>query len=358
MWGIVKLLLLATAVVIVVAIKCRPRSSFTINYIKSSESFESLNVQRNVEYYRQFFQLDPVNHRVIVLEGSGLDWTLPTENDLYKVVSRTLYQPLSVTVQNVSLTLSRFVVRLSSLADVDLEGVEQVYVIASQYIIADANISLPGIDLSIVAPKWHFVEQEIFVNLRGRDGYTTSTRIGPDGNNGTRGQDGGSFRGVGEWIGQRNFSVDVSGGNGSDGQDGLPGRDGVSGGIPERGLTVSCYAKNGHVTNAKGVVYKVYFVFPPQTCGTRGGHGGNAGHAGVAGNVYIDNFNTGVYDVMQTDGIAGDAGRGGVGGRGATNGSYFILYVTDAGNWQLDDTKIHYLDRPFQDAKSGRNGIS
>jgi len=116
-------------------------------------------------------------------------------------------------------------------------GVDHIRIFALNEVVIDADLNLPGDDVTILAPMWN-VAAPSMVNLKGKvgDDYEVSAASGKvfgengaDGVSGKQGGSGGHLWGIGEnFINLENFKLNVDGGKGGIGQrggDGLPGED-------------------------------------------------------------------------------------------------------------------------------------
>lgn len=188
----------------------------------------------------------------------------------------------------------------------------------------DANLTLPGVNVYIVAPRI-YIADTWYVNLKGRDAPPTEF-----------GENGGYLVLYGQWNGS--IVVDVSGGRGGDGLDGEPGEDGVPdliyliplGDQPAEYLAkgqgaLSCFTYEG-VEDKLGVNYTKHSVFVNEACGQPGGRGGNAGQGGYSGDVWAS-WQPNVTAIAR-DGKDGVPGRGGAGGAGV-EAVWLTMWIND-----------------------------
>ncbi|KAF8789166.1 hypothetical protein HNY73_007130 [Argiope bruennichi] len=173
-------------------------------------------------------------------------------------------------------------------------GVYRVlHIFALKTIFIDEDISLPGLELRIISPKWEILGTRT-IHLDGIDGEPhsedeaedgiASGRKGKDGKPGMPGKPGGNFFGIGAFfVNAANLTVTVNGGNGGPGQH----------------------------ENARFRIFG-----SPGKIGGNGGDGGKGGRGGNPGNAFLYDLNK---DSRIT--ICANKGRNGVGGRGGRGGS-------------------------------------
>ncbi|MBL9029258.1 MAG: hypothetical protein JNK42_02155 [Caedimonas sp.] len=263
------------------------------------------------------------------------------------------------------LTLKGLIIGIEDLDEKDIQEKElsEVNVYSLNSLFVDKDIAMPGINLTLISPEWHIVDRRI-INLKGKpgdahqqekadDGVVSQHPNGKDGLPGLPGYSGGRLYGKGkEFFDLSHLTVDVSGGNGGQGQsggDGAKGRDGEEGNLvdvqerKEENLFSRKKIKAEKVKDyvEKGVKFFLTFndkfkeVYKSGTSGEKGGNAGQGGIGGLggkSGSVFIDsqlpeNENP---DITQKDGPRGSNGQAGTPGVGGKHGrQYRGVYINE-----------------------------
>ena len=241
-----------------------------------------------------------------------------------------------------------------------------VYSLNSLFI--DSDVSLPGINLTLLSPKWCVVGKRT-ISLKGNDGNAHDpekadngvySSPGSDGLPGKPGQSGGNFYGKGaDFISLNSLAINVSGGKGGPGQDGGNGGVGYNGKdgslklvqdavdlVNQQDSTQRNHSLLAHResmdwgSNESWAEWgqqavKTFLTFNGRfretyisgTLGTRGGDGGKGGIGGLGGkggsvSMVVKQYP--IFNVIKGDGARGSDGTAGEIGKGGKNGERYI----------------------------------
>nr|CAG8514099.1 12282_t:CDS:2 [Entrophospora candida] len=254
----------------------------------------------------------------------------------------------------------------AAMEDKELSEVN-VYSLNSLFI--DEDIIAPGVNLTLMSPKWHVVGKRK-ISLKGKPGTWhqpkqidendgnseqidekdgNSEQIhGRDGLPGSPGQNGGHFYAKGKkFFNLSSLTIDVSGGDGGQGQDGGNGGNGLDGSdigkeIVESRDESALVSRKKVIENliVKGMKFlftfndkftETYESYDPGHKGGNGGQGGKGGFEGKPGFVVIDSpFQLSDAPAISKAGSKkGVNGTGGEPGKGGENVKYCGVYINE-----------------------------
>jgi len=266
------------------------------------------------------------------------------------------FKPLDSNYNDSDKTLSidgNFIRISDVIKEIQDKTISFVKVNANNAVYFDKDIIAPGINFSVIAPKWAVANNDIIINLNGKDaephsqqkadnasGYSYNGKgvKGQDGLPGNPGGSAGNFYGI---CGQQTKIEDIAklkitanGGKGSNGQDGGKGSNGQSGSdagsvynseksSQSNGNKVREYTTDfGYIWCYKRTVE----VF--QTLGTDGKEGGNGGNGGAfgiggkGGEIKIVCEKNNFLSSVGKEGVNGLLGTGGNAGNGGKHGDH------------------------------------
>nr|CAG8539249.1 1477_t:CDS:2 [Entrophospora candida] len=236
-----------------------------------------------------------------------------------------------------------------------------IYSLNSLFI--DEDIDAPGIDLTLMSPKWHVVGKRK-ISLKGKSGtqHQPSKAVDGiderDGNSeqinglpglpGLPGKNGGHFYAKGKkFFNLSSLTIDVSGGDGGQGQDGGNGGNGLDGSdigkeiveSRDESALVSRKKVTGNII-LSGMKFLLTFnnIFTEiyESCdkgheGGNGGKGGKGGFEGKPGFVIIDSpfLLSETPTISKAGSKKGENGTGGEPGKGGKNVKYCGVYINE-----------------------------
>ncbi|CAL8133023.1 unnamed protein product [Orchesella dallaii] len=256
---------------------------------------------------------------------------------------------------------------------------QELTVCASEVLFFDKDLVGKGKNLTmrVIADTWEVIRNEgsanRLIDLSGSDGKDLGRAmdgysLGENGKHGQPGEPGGyggNFFGIyrtainGPWL-----DINVSGGNGGNGQDGGNGQQGING----KDATYEDFLSRGGIRPSDLIlvplVYAHQWEIKDGGNGTTGGNGGNGGISGLGGFPgVIKIVQVGIYSFLPKTpvefpkGKNGADGKGGQGGNGGKHGNHYGCYLRIASVvwlWYDSCENISVYER----APSGTNGVS